>query len=97
MATCSSEYRVFLQPLWHRDGTDPVSVLHEVGRFHELPGFPYPDIGMDNDGVLVSIFSFWLYCIAVWQKGDDGMMDGLMTIGCERRRWGSGFSDLLVP
>jgi hypothetical protein len=29
------------------------SVFHEVGRIDELPKFPYPEVGVDNDGVLV--------------------------------------------
>jgi hypothetical protein len=31
----------------------PPSVFHEVGRIDELPKFPYPEVGVDNDGVLV--------------------------------------------
>lgn len=29
------------------------SVFHEVGRIDELPSFPYPEVGVDNDGILV--------------------------------------------
>ncbi|WVR08816.1 hypothetical protein IAU60_005874 [Kwoniella sp. DSM 27419] len=28
-------------------------IFHEVGRIDELPSFPYPEVGVDNDGVLV--------------------------------------------
>jgi len=31
------------------------SVFHEVGRIDELPSFPHPEVGVDNDGVLVSL------------------------------------------
>lgn len=30
------------------------SIYHEVGRIDELPNFPYPEVGVDNDGVLVA-------------------------------------------
>ncbi|WWD20923.1 hypothetical protein CI109_105401 [Kwoniella shandongensis] len=33
---------------------DLVDVFHEVGRIDELPSFPYPDVGVDNDGILVA-------------------------------------------
>ncbi|WWC72819.1 uncharacterized protein I206_106783 [Kwoniella pini CBS 10737] len=33
---------------------DLVDVFHEVGRIDELPSFPYPEVGVDNDGVLVA-------------------------------------------
>jgi hypothetical protein len=29
------------------------SIYHEVGRIDELPNFPYPEVGVENDGVLV--------------------------------------------
>jgi hypothetical protein len=29
-------------------------VLHEVGRIDELPNFPYPELGVENDGILVN-------------------------------------------
>lgn len=29
------------------------SVFYEVGRIDELPVFPYPEIGVENDGLLV--------------------------------------------
>ncbi|WVF67794.1 hypothetical protein IAT40_002555 [Kwoniella sp. CBS 6097] len=32
---------------------DLVDIFHEVGRIDELPSFPYPEVGVDNDGVLV--------------------------------------------
>ncbi|ORY26806.1 hypothetical protein BCR39DRAFT_589529 [Naematelia encephala] len=32
---------------------DLVDVFHEVGRIDELPRFPYPEVGVDNDGALV--------------------------------------------
>ena len=31
---------------------DP-SVFYEVGRIDELSNFPYPEIGVENDGILV--------------------------------------------
>lgn len=33
---------------------DILQVLHEVGRTQDAPGFPYPDVGVDNDGLLVA-------------------------------------------
>jgi hypothetical protein len=30
------------------------SVFYEVGRIDELPSFPYVNVGVDNDGVLVA-------------------------------------------
>lgn len=30
------------------------SVFYEVARIDELPSFPYPEVGVDDDGVLVS-------------------------------------------
>jgi hypothetical protein len=33
--------------------TDFDSVFYEVGRIDELPAFPYPEIGVENDGLLV--------------------------------------------
>nr|XP_018259506.1 uncharacterized protein I303_07574 [Kwoniella dejecticola CBS 10117]OBR81664.1 hypothetical protein I303_07574 [Kwoniella dejecticola CBS 10117] len=33
---------------------DLIDVFHEVGRIDELPSFPYPEVGVDNDGVLVA-------------------------------------------
>ncbi|WVQ72720.1 hypothetical protein IAR50_002280 [Cryptococcus sp. DSM 104548] len=38
---------------------DLIDILHEVGRIEDLPAFPYPAIGVENDGVLVG-------------KGEDG-------------------------
>ena len=32
------------------------SVYYEVGRIDELPSFPYPEIGVENDGILVRLF-----------------------------------------
>ncbi|KIR97159.1 hypothetical protein L804_05341 [Cryptococcus deuterogattii 2001/935-1] len=32
---------------------DLIDVFHEVGRIDELPSFPYPEVGVDNDGILV--------------------------------------------
>ncbi|WVQ86210.1 hypothetical protein IAT38_008378 [Cryptococcus sp. DSM 104549] len=32
---------------------DLIDVFHEVGRIEEIPSFPYPEVGVDNDGVLV--------------------------------------------
>lgn len=38
-----------------RDQADPcLSVFYEVGRIDELPAFPYPEIGVENDGLLVA-------------------------------------------
>lgn len=28
-------------------------MFHEVGRIEELPSFPYPEVGVENDGILV--------------------------------------------
>lgn len=33
---------------------DLFDVLHEVGRIDELPNFPYPELGVENDGILVA-------------------------------------------
>lgn len=33
---------------------DILEVLHEVGRTQDAPGFPYPQVGVENDGVLVA-------------------------------------------
>ena len=30
-------------------------MFHEVGRIDELPSFPYSEIGVENDGVLVGL------------------------------------------
>ncbi|TYJ57289.1 hypothetical protein B9479_002022 [Cryptococcus floricola] len=38
---------------------DLIDILHEVGRIEDLPLFPYPGVGVENDGVLVG-------------KGEDG-------------------------
>ena len=46
-----------------------VSVFHEVGRIDELPSFPFPEIGVDNDGVLVSTTAF-----ASWANTQCGRM-----------------------
>lgn len=32
---------------------DLIDVFHEVGRIEELPSFPYPEVGVENDGILV--------------------------------------------
>jgi hypothetical protein len=35
------------------------SVYYEVGRIDELPSFPYPEIGVENDGILVRVILPW--------------------------------------
>ena len=32
---------------------DLIDVFFEVGRIDELPSFPFTDVGVENDGVLV--------------------------------------------
>ncbi|KAK8850760.1 hypothetical protein IAR55_004680 [Kwoniella newhampshirensis] len=50
---------------------DMIDVFHEVGRIDELPSFPYPEVGVDDDGVLVGRAEDGI-CneeqIAVWKK-----------------------------
>lgn len=47
------------------------SIFHEIGRVAELEGFPYSQVGVDNDGAVVSLRVCWtrVALISDWALG----------------------------